>query len=121
MNMLAQKMRKLAADLIAVADAMQESQSTEKIGSVLFNRANKTLTKGKKTYQLKKAPARVLTALLDHRGVCVTKDELTIMLFGAPALQIISRTVDTHVCTLRKYLDKDAIKTINGTGYMLCE
>lgn len=121
MNMLAQKMRKIAAELIAAADAMLKTQTTEQIGSVSFSRVNKTLARGKQSLQLTKAQATILTALLDNRGTCVSKNELTALLFGSRALEIESRTVDSHVCSLRKYLDKNAIRTINGTGYMLCE
>lgn len=116
--MLAIKLRKLAAELIKVADSLQKTVSVETVGAATYNRASSTLSIGRKKRQLTKGQAKILSALLDHRGEVLSREELTCLMFGEDAINITSRTIDTHICTLRR-IGLSTIKTLNGRGYML--
>lgn len=116
---LAQQLRSLAANMIRVADALQQQQTVETIGPFRFHRTNGTIMRGKRVIQLRRAEQKLLTALLDNRGVVVSRDELTALLFGAEAVNVVSRTVDTHIRTLRSILGNDAIVTVFKRGYRL--
>jgi len=117
MSILANKLRRLAAELIATADAMQQTKTVVKLGACTYDQASGVVIRGNKRTQLQKAQATILNALLENRGVVVEKDALLVLLFGANAANIISRTVDQHVCMLRKILGDEAIITVNGRGY----
>lgn len=117
-KILAIKLRRLAAELIKAADVVQRRVSVERIGNAVYNRATWQLVVGRKKRQITKSQAKIIEALLDHRGTILSRDELTCLLFGADAVNITSRTIDTHVCTLRR-LGLDSIRTVNGQGYML--
>ena len=117
-KILAIKLRRLAAELIKTADALQQKLSVEKIGQATYQRSNGLLVIGRKKRQLTKGEATILTALLDHRGTMLSRDELTALMFGMEAVNITSRTVDTHICTLRRY-GLETIETVHGRGYML--
>jgi DNA-binding response OmpR family regulator len=116
--MLAIKLRKLAAELIKVADTLQKATSTETVGAATYNRASSMLFVGRKKIQLTRSQTKILTALLDHRGEVLSREELTCLLFGEDAINITSRTIDTHISTLRG-MGLTAIATQHGRGYML--
>jgi DNA-binding winged helix-turn-helix (wHTH) protein len=73
-------------------------------------------------YVLSSAQANVLVCLLRKRGRAVSREELIVHLWGAAARQASTRTVDMHVCTLRKMLHVDqcqnqAVVTVHRFGY----
>lgn len=120
MSIQANKLRKMAAELIAMADAMQQTATTEVIAGHSYNRAaGLVCTASNKSTQLTRSQAIILNALLDNRGVCVTRQELMALVFGESAANVVSRTIDTHVYMLRKLLGENSIKTVNGRGYRL--
>ena len=119
MTALSAKLRKLAAELIAAADAIQKTHTVEPLGDWQFHRANGTIAKGKKVHLLTRSQAAILTALLDNRGACLSRDLLTSLLFGSDAVNVDSRTIDTHVANLRHKLGADIIRTIHGRGYLI--
>jgi len=119
LNMLAIKLKRLAAEAIAVADAIQASQTVEVIQpGVKYNRSSRMLIINGKNVRPQAGDGRVLEALLDHRGTVLSRDELTSLLFGAAALGVRSRAIDTHVNTLR-HMGVTAIVTRHKWGYML--
>lgn len=112
----AQKLRKLAAALLAVADSLPGADSSDTLGTARFNRAGGTLLLRGKCVQLTRSETRILAALIDNRGVAVSREDLTQMLFGAECMT--TRTIDNHVLNLRSKLGKAAtILTVHGHGY----
>lgn len=120
MNMLAVKLRKIAADLVEVAAALAESDVPLQIGKARYFRAKGTMQHGKCETTLTRSQATVLNALIDSRGVCVSRPELMSLIFGPDAAVLDSRSVDNHVCILRAIVGRDAIATVSGRGYRLC-
>jgi DNA-binding winged helix-turn-helix (wHTH) protein len=73
-------------------------------------------------YVLSPAQANILTCLLSKRGRAVSREELIVHLWGPAARQASTRTVDMHVCTLRRMLHVDqyqtqAVITVHRFGY----
>lgn len=117
MKPLAPKLRKLAAELIALADQMQAVSTAQIIGDGKYNRATGLFSIGRKKHLLTRAQAKVLDALFDNRGVCLSREDLLCVLFGSSGAQMESRTVDMHVCELRRIIGDHRIRTVHGRGY----
>ena len=71
-----------------------------------------------KPVQLTLSEFRLLSALMKGRGSVLTRDRLIDQVQGDD-VNVIERTIDTHVFGLRKKLGKcsDVIETIRGVGY----
>jgi len=118
MTSQAKQLRKLAAAILAVADSLPGAESSHVIGRARYNRADGSLTIGRKTEQLSRSEATILSALIDNRGVGVSRNELTSLLFGSESCEISSRTVDNHICNIRQKLGTAAtVHTVPGHGY----
>jgi two-component system phosphate regulon response regulator PhoB len=63
---------------------------------------------------------KLLVSLIRKRGEVVTRDTLVTVIQGE-GVNVISRTVDTHVFSLRKKLGPcgDAIESVRGIGYRI--
>jgi two-component system phosphate regulon response regulator PhoB len=61
---------------------------------------------------------KLLTAMVAHRGKVLTRDRLIENIQGE-GINVVGRTIDTHVFGLRKKLGEwgDNIETIRGVGY----
>jgi two-component system, OmpR family, response regulator len=115
---IAPKIREIAAELIRLADALQEINTVETIGKATFCRSTHVAQIGQKKYRLTRAQARIITALLDNRGTILPREDLLAILFGRQSNNYTSRTIDTHIHTLRQ-LFGDAISTVHGRGYLI--
>jgi len=117
---LAQRLRHVAAELNEIADALAADETASvQIGKGDYNRALGTVTFGSTTNVLTRSQAAILDILLDSKGVVVSRSEIMVHLHGPHAATLDSRSVDTHICTLRHILGVDAITTISGRGYRL--
>jgi len=118
MNSLALKLRHLASAIIEVADALQKEESTPiVIGKALYLRNKGIVKRGIRTTQLPKSQKQILDALIDSKGVPVTRAEINVIRFGPEAANMDSRSTDTLVAALRSVLGPDAIKTDFARGY----
>lgn len=120
MNAIAFKLRDIAAQLIEVADSLDESFAPVKIGTAYYFRGQGTVrTQDGDDVELTRSQATVLNALIDSRGVLITRGQLMSLIFGPDAPVNDSRTIDNHICVLRRLIGKDIINTVNGRGYRI--
>jgi DNA-binding response OmpR family regulator len=81
------------------------------------------IARGQATHRLVQKEAELLAFLLRHRGRTVSRKDLLREVWGFDRATS-TRTVDTHVFTLRKKLEEDPSRphhlvTIHGKGYRL--
>lgn len=118
-ELLQSRMRKVAAELMAIADAMQGVVGEEPIGTFRWVRGSGELKPPRgKPIRLTKTEEKVLGALCDQRGSCVSESDLIILVMGADCF---TATIRAHISSLRAKLsaNADCIKTVHGRGYML--
>ncbi len=88
-----------------------------RIDDFLFNFENYTVTQSNIMIKLSKKQNIILYHLVKNKGKIVTRDELLTEVWGnSPDLE--TRTIDSHIKTIRKVLLTDCIVTIRGVGYM---
>ncbi len=71
---------------------------------------------------LTKSEFKLLVTLLSHRGRVLTREKLIQAVQGA-GVNVVDRTVDTHVFGLRKKMGScgELIETVRGVGYRVME
>lgn len=97
------------------------SPETLVFGGAEVNLRRATVKRGKLELEFSSLELKLLRYFIDHRGVILTRGELLDRVWGydvAPR----SRTVDVHVASLRRKLERDParpelIRTIYGLGY----
>jgi len=120
MNSLALKLRHLASAIIEVADAIQKEEALPiQLGKASYLRNKGVVKRGIRITRLPKSQKQILDALIDSKGVPVTRAELNVIRFGAEAINMDSRTTDTQVSQLRKVLGQEVIKTDFARGYFI--
>ena len=100
---------------------VQIQNATYCIGQYLFNPNKNELTGFGETIQLNKKENSILQALCAKQGNVVERNILLDENWGSLGL-VYSRSLDTYLTSLRKYLKKDTsvqIVTIKGVGYKL--
>jgi len=93
------------------------------IGQYTFDPAKNELQGFGETIQLNKKENLILSKLCTHHGNVVERDVLLNDNWGSNGI-IYSRSLDTYITSLRKYLKKEPsvqIITIKGVGYKLVE
>lgn len=106
---------------IQLADSPQVHSNTFTIGKYIFDPAKNELQGFGETIQLNKKENSILYALCIQRGNVVERNVLLEENWGSNGA-IYSRSLDTYLTTLRKYLKQDPsvqITTIKGVGYKL--
>lgn len=99
----------------------QTENSTFQIGKYSFNPFKNELEGFGETIQLNKKENAILYALYIQQGNIVERNALLEENWGNNGI-IYSRSLDTYLATLRKYLKKDPniqIVTVKGVGYKL--
>lgn len=99
------------------------NESIETFGAITVDRAARTVERGGRPVDLSPKELDLLLALLRHRGAVVSRLELLQEVWGYRAA-VESRTVDTHIATLRKKLEAHPatprhILTSRKAGYRL--
>ena len=89
----------------APADAAPDG-GWETYGDLRLHRASRTLLKRGQHVELSPKEFDLLVALVDRRGRNVARLELLRLVWAYDA-SVVSRTVDTHVATLRRKLEDD--------------
>ena len=85
--------------------------------TVDFERREVT-SKGRKPAALSEREADVLRYLASSDGRVVSRDELLQRVWGLDPKGVTTRTVDMHVASLRRKLDRpELVQTVRGVGY----
>ncbi len=89
-----------------------------KIGNLLVDVEKYYLECNKKEIKLTNSEFKLLLALLKNQGKVLTRKQLVELVCGE-GINVIERTIDTHVFGLRKKLGacSEIIETIRGIGY----
>lgn len=88
------------------------------LGSLAMNFETYELTVDGESQHLTPSEFRLLAAMIQSRGKVMTRDQLIDQIQGE-GINVVGRTIDTHVFGLRKKLGPwaDNIETIRGVGY----
>ena len=71
-----------------------------------------------KPVHLAKMEYRLLCYLLQYKGRVLSRQQILSEVWNFPS-DLKTRTVDIHICNLRKKLGLDDLKTVVGIGYKL--
>lgn len=100
---------------------MQERGDSDKIiyGTIQVNPATHTVLLDGEPVHLAKMEYQLLYYLFQHADEVVLRQDIMSAVWGAPP-NLKSRTLDIHICTLRKklFLSKD-LETVTKVGYRL--
>ena len=115
--------RELEARLAAILRRSGSTPSQIQIGATQVDLAGHCLVRGDTSERLTAKEAELLGYLVLHAGKTFTRHELLRAVWGHDAMPT-TRTVDTHVFTLRKKLERDPeapehLLTVHGVGYRL--
>lgn len=73
--------------------------------------------------ELSKCELQLLSFLAHRLDTPVSRDELLAQLWKVDPARVLTRTIDMHVCNLRRKLrdrhERPALRTVRGHGYML--
>lgn len=89
-----------------------------KIGELVMDQDSFEVTLSGQPLELTKSEFKLLASLLAHQGKVLSREALISVIQGE-GVNVVGRTVDTHVFGLRKKLGDygDFIETIRGVGY----
>lgn len=95
-----------------------EADSLLRLGDLTLNRQTYEVTMGGQPLELTRSEFRLLESLLENQGKVCSRESLIEEIQGE-GVNVVGRTVDTHVFGLRKKLGDlaDYIETIRGVGY----
>ena len=101
----------------------EESESALSFGSVEVNLAARTVRRDGTDVHLAPKEFDLLVALLRREGAAASREELAIEVWGSE-VAASGRTIDTHVCALRRKLEDDQrrprhIRVVSKVGYRL--
>ncbi len=93
------------------------------LGDVEIDLARQTATRGRKTIHLTAKEFAMLRLLAEATGEPVSREKFLDVVWGYAAFPT-TRTVDTHIASLRAKLEKNPesprwLKTVHGVGYKL--
>lgn len=111
----------LKARIEAVLRRVGGARSVFKFGAITVDLDQYTIQRPDKTERLSNRERDLLRFFIQNRGRILSREELLKRVWGYKA-GIATRTVDTHVLTVRKKLGDDAqnpqfIETLHGVGY----
>jgi two-component system, OmpR family, phosphate regulon response regulator PhoB len=92
------------------------------MGDIVLDRAAHRVTRGPREVRLGPTEFRLLEFLLESPGRVLSRGQLLDGVWGREAY-VDERTVDVHIGRLRKALirgkERDPVRTVRGSGYML--
>jgi DNA-binding response OmpR family regulator len=86
---------------------------------VVYEPANGHLEYKEKAVILSARELRIFDILIRNIGRPVSKDRIMENIYDWSSEHIESNTIEVHVASLRRKMDKDIIKTIRGIGYVI--
>jgi two-component system, OmpR family, response regulator len=113
----------LLARVGAIARRIASSEPTvNKVGDVMLDRSRRIAVRNGKEIALTRKQFELLEALMRHRGLITTREQLIEAGWGHAA-DVKENTLDVYIHGLRSKLENDSdkrplIKTIHGSGYM---
>jgi two-component system, OmpR family, response regulator QseB len=94
------------------------STAAIRYGDLVLHPESLTVTRGDDRISLSSRECAILTDLLEHRGMALSRSRLEESLYGWNE-EVESNAVEVHIHNLRKKLGADLIKTIRGVGYLI--
>ncbi len=93
-----------------------------KAGDFIIDKARFSFTVKGKPVALTKLEFKILSFLMENRGIVFSRDKLLNGAWGGETF-VIDRTVDVHIRSIREKLGKyrHCIETVRGTGYRFTE
>ena len=98
--------------------ALSTVQATQTLGHMRFDHPRNEVSLFDQHARLTKTEFNILKYLFDHRGTCISRDELQVAVWGSSL--VTKNTLDTHLTNLRKKLPllRDLIKAPIGVGFI---
>jgi DNA-binding response OmpR family regulator len=92
------------------------------VGDIELNAGTRTVRRNGRSIELTAVEFDLLAALMSAAGTVISREELVRMVLGRD-FSPFDRSIDTHVCNLRKKIGRlkdgsERIKGIRGTGYL---
>lgn len=88
-----------------------------RVGDVELDGGSRTVRRGGAVVDLTTVEFDLLAALLREAGSTVSREELVRTVLGRE-FSPFDRSIDTHVCNLRRKLGAERIKGVRGAGYL---
>ena len=98
--------------------AKGRSVPTIRHGDLELDPASLTVQRGGQAITLSARECAILTDLLEHRGIALSRARLEESLYGWNE-EVDSNAIEVHIHNLRKKLGADLIQTIRGVGYLV--
>ena len=92
------------------------AESISTVGGLSLNALTKELSYNGETQVLSQREFAIMTALLGHPGVILSRAQLEERLYGWNE-EVGSNAVEVHIHQLRKKFGKDVIRNVRGLGY----
>lgn len=101
-----------------LSEVSQAPSSILQVGALKMNTESYDVELDNEPLELTRSEFRLLQALLEHQGRVLARERLIEEIQGE-GVNVVGRTIDTHVFGLRKKLGAfaDMIETIRGVGY----
>lgn len=110
----------LIARITALIRRSQGRASSEiKVGDIVYNPAAKQVKKGMQVVNLSGRELAVFEILMNNTDRVISKAQIEEHIYDWDSGEIESNTIEVHISSLRRKLDKEFIKTIRGVGYMI--
>jgi DNA-binding response OmpR family regulator len=106
-------LRRVAQHAVGVADA-----ATLDAGEIRVDRAARRAWRGDRELALRPKEFELLSLLVGEAGRAVTRERIMDQIWQTDWLGS-TKTLDTHILTLRQKVGSDAITTLRGVGYRL--
>lgn len=103
-------------------ERMGEGNDMISVGGIAIDRVKHRALLDGRVLDLTPSEFRLLDTLIRQPGRAFDRSELIDSALGTDAI-VLERTIDVHIRSLRKKLDKsaDRIETVRGIGYRFCE
>jgi len=98
--------------------AKGRSVPTIRHGDLELDPASLTVRRGAEAIHLSARECAILTDLLEHRGIALSRARLEESLYGWNE-EVESNAIEVHIHNLRKKLGAALIRTIRGVGYLV--
>lgn len=101
-----------------ILSALSHVQTTQTLGHMRFDYPRMEVSIFDQHARLTKTEFNILKHLFDHRGNCISREELQVAVWGNSL--VTKNTLDTHLTNLRKKLPilRDLIKAPIGVGFI---
>ena len=116
---LAELLARVRAHLRRAADAPARAEAARlEVGAIRLDRAARRAWVGEEELALRPKEFELLRLLVSEAGRVVTRDRIMDEVWQTSWLGS-TKTLDTHILTLRQKLGAEAITTLRGVGYRL--